>query len=284
MESLKKIKMSIIKKHSDYYGHQYAGMPSSMVAYRLARQTNKSSNNTLWLAILGLTSHFMEGRMDKETYDRLVGDLKVDVRKGNDSSKQVGTILEEVDYRFQLLRHWSLYESISYSPYMVMKMKLWNETGKNKLHEFLTRIGISLEDARQLYKFMSKDSQYKLKTEILTQAQKMELEDVMFDSFARHIDPTFLINSSDICCAVSAILETPEKDKATYDEIQDNRKQNFLTAYKFVESASIGEITERIEQYKNFTKVLITESISAIDKSIIPGPGFVAAIIKNDSK
>lgn len=45
----------------------------------------------------------------------------------------------------------------------------------------------------------------------------MQLEDVMFDSFVRHIDPTFVISSSDICCAVTAILEAPEKDKATYE-------------------------------------------------------------------
>lgn len=50
-----------------------------------------------------------------------------------------------MDFRFTLLRHWSLYNSMKYSPYMVVKMRLWDDFGINKMHDFITQIGISLE-------------------------------------------------------------------------------------------------------------------------------------------
>jgi hypothetical protein len=68
MDILKKKKMEILKKQSDYYGYQYSGLPSSTMAYLLAKQANKQNNNLLWLSIVGLTSHFIEGHINKEIY------------------------------------------------------------------------------------------------------------------------------------------------------------------------------------------------------------------------
>jgi hypothetical protein len=37
---------------------------------RLARDLNKISNDYLWLAMIGLTSLFLESKMSKETYNK----------------------------------------------------------------------------------------------------------------------------------------------------------------------------------------------------------------------
>jgi cell division control protein 45 len=47
-------------------------------------------------------------------------------------------------YQFTLLDHWSLYESMMHSNYLMMKFNLWEDRGRQRLHEFLQRIGISL--------------------------------------------------------------------------------------------------------------------------------------------
>lgn len=44
------------------------------------------------------------------------------------------------------------------SPYMVSKLALWEQVGVSKMHEFLNRLGLSLSECQQMYKFMMKDS------------------------------------------------------------------------------------------------------------------------------
>jgi cell division control protein 45 len=65
-------------------------------------------------------------------------------------------------YQFTLLDHWSLYESMMHSNYLMIKLNLWEDKGVNSLHRFLHMIGISLSEAKQLYKFMSVESMKKL--------------------------------------------------------------------------------------------------------------------------
>lgn len=48
-----------------------------------------------------------------------------------------------------LLRHWTLYNSIQNSPYMVSKLGLAKEPGQQELLKFFTRTGCPLEEAKQ---------------------------------------------------------------------------------------------------------------------------------------
>ena len=56
------------------------------------------------------------------------------------------------------MRHWSLYESILNSPYMIAGLSLWSQQGIKKLHELISLIGLSLDESKQLYKYMLKSS------------------------------------------------------------------------------------------------------------------------------
>ena len=78
------------------------------------------------------------------------------INKNNSETR--GSILREIDFRFVVMKHWTLYDSIKYSPYMVSKMKLWSEDGKKRLLDFITKVGVSQSQARQLNTFMSNAS------------------------------------------------------------------------------------------------------------------------------
>ena len=54
------------------------------------------------------------------------------------------SIKKKIDFQFPLMRQWSLYDSIMNSAYMIAKLNLWEQTGVNKLNEFLNLIGLSL--------------------------------------------------------------------------------------------------------------------------------------------
>ena len=46
------------------------------------------------------------------------------------NNKEEGTIQNENDFRFMLLRHWNLYDSMYFSSYVAPKFGVWWESGK----------------------------------------------------------------------------------------------------------------------------------------------------------
>lgn len=55
--------------------------------------------------------------------------LKFNTQSGNDKL----SIKKKLDFYFPLLRHWSLYDSILNSSYMVTNLRLWETLGLKKL-------------------------------------------------------------------------------------------------------------------------------------------------------
>jgi hypothetical protein len=45
-------------------------------------------------------------------------------------NQEVGNIMIEQELKLMLLRHWSLYESIQLSNYVVSRLELWREPGQ----------------------------------------------------------------------------------------------------------------------------------------------------------
>ena len=113
------------------------------------------------------------------------------------------------------MRQWSLYDSIMNSAYMIAKLNLWEQAGINKLNEFLNLIGLSLNESKQLYKYLSKESIDKLENDVLTCAQnpRFNLFEIAFQSFSRQVDYGIEFMASDYYYAISAILERPPNHK-----------------------------------------------------------------------
>lgn len=47
------------RREKEYYRGSYYGMPASYVLYFLSQQLNRSTNDMIWLAIVGLTDHYL---------------------------------------------------------------------------------------------------------------------------------------------------------------------------------------------------------------------------------
>ena len=169
---------------NEYYLATSYGAASSMVAYEIAKETSKDTNDLLWLAIVGLTSYYVSGDMDKTRYGQLFLAAQIEVSsKNSDEAKTMitgdtfdttipvsedGRISYKEDYRFMLYRHWNLYESMLYSDYVSTNMALWTAQGKKNLERLIAKVGIPLKSCRQKYAYMSE----KLKTRL-----ELRLED-----------------------------------------------------------------------------------------------------------
>lgn len=126
-EKLRKHKDIIEKKISSYYGRHFFSYPSSYSAYRMIRDLKKQNNDYLWYAIVGLTSMFLEQKITKEMMDHLSDVYRSDVARLNVQGikKQKGEISSKKGYQFTLMDHWSLFESMLNSNYLMIKLHLW---------------------------------------------------------------------------------------------------------------------------------------------------------------
>lgn len=58
------------------------------------------------------------------------------------------------ELKLMLLRHWTLFDSLCNSNYLVSKMELWKEHGQKELKRLLATLGVSLDQAKQKFQFM----------------------------------------------------------------------------------------------------------------------------------
>lgn len=125
----------------------YHASSSSSIVYEIANQLSKSNNDLLWLAITGVTAQYLYERIDTNKYIENIKIFREDtarfnIREDRSTQDEVGgEIVIGDEYRFMLLRHWSLYESMYYSSYVASTLSLWNDTENNKLHSFFALMG-----------------------------------------------------------------------------------------------------------------------------------------------
>ena len=98
--------------------------------------------------------------------------FKLDVLRfnGTQNRRERGDIAAKRAYHFPLLDHWSLYDSMLHSKYLTIKLGLWEDKGMTRLHELIHSLGISLQEAKQLFKYMPLDTQRKLDSSIFPAA------------------------------------------------------------------------------------------------------------------
>lgn len=126
----------------------------------MIKDLNKSNNNYLWYAIVGVTGMYIEQKIQKEQFDKISEFFQTDLAKFNkqEEKPEKNSLIKRLDFPFPLLRHWSLYDSIMNSGYMIGGLGLWDQNGVKKLQELISLIGLSLDESKQLYKYMMKKS------------------------------------------------------------------------------------------------------------------------------
>jgi cell division control protein 45 len=177
-----------------YSGGSFYCSPVAWVAYRLATQKRWNDNgDLLWLACIGLTDAYLHARIDMAGYASLSVDLKTCCQrifpnemvdrvdktvyaesltgKTQGSQTQVtlsdnGKVLAETDYRFFLLRHSSLFDSMMYSSYVASRLQVWTPQGKQRLQEMLAKMGFPLDECRQPFAFMNPHLKRKLRDKL----------------------------------------------------------------------------------------------------------------------
>ncbi|RMZ82647.1 hypothetical protein DV738_g1640, partial [Chaetothyriales sp. CBS 135597] len=230
--------------------------PISSLAYSLASDLGREDNDLLWLAIIGVTSLELNGQTytGLGTVQPALSDgphahhkswkatrsartyalLRDEVRRLNPVSSTVSpsgsplfsaatpgesTIRLSPDPRFVLLRHWSLYDSMLYSPYVAARLHVWNESGQKRLHKLLAKMGVSLTQCKQTYTHMDIGLKKSIREQLLKYAGVYGLDGVIpvgsgrasYEqegwSFVRTWGWKAQLNATDVGVVLGAILD-----------------------------------------------------------------------------
>ena len=146
------------------------------------------------------------------------------------ANRQVGHIRAEPELKFMLLRHWTLFDSINNSNYMVAKLGLWREPGKKELRDFFAHLGCSIDQAQQKFNFMDSDIKESLKGKITDLCERFNLDDIIMHSYVRQFDSKTQISASDIAYSISSLLEHPnitgQAKEVDPDNVDPNLQRN----------------------------------------------------------
>lgn len=216
-----------------YFQGSYQTFPTSAIVMKLVsgRVSSSAPVDVMWQGAIGLCSQYEEGHVPEEYYNEMCDSMKMVLQDHLESSQnagsytqqvdgdteivvpvaEAGNITEGLDYRFYLYRHWSLYDSMLNSPYIMQKLGTWRNQGELKLQEMLAKIGVPLEQAQQSYQFMTpalrRHANQQLELESTQQEFGLQSPEVAFRSFFRHVSFRSAVSTSDMVHAVGALLD-----------------------------------------------------------------------------
>ena len=254
-----------------YSSGSYYGSPAAYTAYTIASQLRfQEISDLLWLACVGVTDAYVHARLDVSGYSVLAMQLR-NICHGlfpNDEYSRVsntiysehllgtksnqltriafsgnGRILTEPDFRFFLLRHSSLYDSMVYSDYVSTRLQLSTAHGMLQLHEMFAKMGFSLEECRQPFAFMKSSLRRQLQSKLREYAEEYGLVNFEYTSFFRITGYQSLLSACDTSYAVTALLEcdTPAVTSLKNSGADDDERllEAFNIAYDTLNSNQI---------------------------------------------
>eukprot|EP00013_Stygamoeba_regulata_P017008 CAMPEP_0177673368 /NCGR_PEP_ID=MMETSP0447-20121125/25904_1 /TAXON_ID=0 /ORGANISM="Stygamoeba regulata, Strain BSH-02190019" /LENGTH=653 /DNA_ID=CAMNT_0019181231 /DNA_START=33 /DNA_END=1990 /DNA_ORIENTATION=+ len=211
-----------------YYAGDYCGPSSSGLMYLLAYQLSRNNETLLWHAVVGLTNQWTHHRIDYKRYEKEYNKYRAEVDRLYDmaddddefldaaSSRRKklrnGRILCELDYKFMLYRHWSLYDSMFHSRYVAARLRVWTYRGPQKLQELLAKMGLPLRSCKESWALMSSSIKQQLDEKLTHCGATYELPELQFPSFVRNFGYKMEVCAEDVVYAVTALLELNNHD------------------------------------------------------------------------
>ncbi|KAI0256730.1 CDC45-like protein [Lactifluus subvellereus] len=198
-----------------WYGQSAAG-----IVYILATALERVDNDLLWLAILGLTNQYIRCRTSRSEYEKYHTIYYDEVSRlnppppANDAHGLASLSADDMslrttdELRFELFRHWTLYDAMFHSSYVAGKLGIWKEQGRKRLTGLLAKMGFSIPQTQQLYAHMDMDLKRQLRDKLDAIAPEYGMVELTYPSFVRcygyHMQP---LSAADAVDALNALLD-----------------------------------------------------------------------------
>jgi cell division control protein 45 len=266
----------------EYYRASRHAQSTSVILYMIADQLNHSDKeDVLWMAVCGLTEHFIFGKLSKDMYreqmfcfqqhvnDRLLKKpTQTKFLDGFTAPKyNEGRIVTDDEYRFVLLRHWSLYDSMWHSQYVVSRLGLYfSDKGKLALDTLLSKVGLSPQLRKAPFTAIPTADQKSLKAKLAQYGRSFGLKDFTYRSFFKYQGYGFSLSAADVVHCVNALLEQPA-------ESAGESRSHFWNAYDALQSDSMFDVKDGIELAKIQQEALVRQATILLLKNALVNTG-----------
>jgi len=222
---------TLIQQHRKYYERASFAPPIACLLFEMARRLSHETNNMLWWAILGLTDQFLLERISPDSYANqvtilyaVVNQLNDDAaaasarlslaeRQANDELIQItkrGHISFSQELKLNLLRHWTVYDSMYHSREIAAALQTWSAKGESDLKIILAKMGIPLTEAKRPYAVLDEEFKSALMRGIdsYSSVEGLKvLESLKYESFVRQHAASFVTSAADAVLGLNAILD-----------------------------------------------------------------------------
>ncbi|XP_046645795.1 cell division control protein 45 homolog [Daphnia pulicaria] len=239
----------------NYMQFSFYSSSTALLMFELAWKLSRDSNDLLWWAIIGVNEQQLLGKVESKTSVLDNGKLQSHMirlahlsQHGGESTgtKDALYITHEKDLNLSMYRHWSLLESLKYSPQTASHFQLWTLKGEKKLNEFLAGLGLPLSQCRQKFNSMDIELRNDLRAIFQKKVEKYDLEDLVEYSFNSQYGFRPKNSASDYVYALIALLDSAEKDKdpadAFHDALECLSNSKMDAVYKGIELAKLQQM------------------------------------------
>jgi len=303
-------KRECYQKMVEYYkqGSSYGSSVAHML-FNLADELAKASNDHLWAAILGITYQSLLELRPESAYERDWEDLREACLRANPAREGAaadgaapamnrdGLIRPEEEFRFMLMRHWTLFNSMFHSRYIASRLGVWREKGKRLLETFLVKMGVPLHQCTRDYSSMDMDFKESLPGRLARHAADFGIEECLFNSFVRDFGYILRLSASDAVYALMALVEAPSAESTSSAlqlaelNVEPDAKQkeqlwvrNFYLAFDALDSSSTDKLRLGIRLAMKQQQVILHEASTIIShRQVRSGRRFRYVVLKHSA-
>lgn len=193
----------------------------------------------MWrLGVVGLTDQWVHQRINGKDYEDQVRFYTSEINRLVEESSSEKISLEK-EYRFVLMRYWTLYDSLYHSAYVASRLSTWKPDGQKQLELLLAKMGISIQQSKQTFTAMNFEVKQNLYLNIKKHGPKFGLKDICFPSFIKQEEFKLDQSAVDTVYALSSLLEigiSTQDNKfdweknfwEAYDALNPGKKDNLL--------------------------------------------------------
>lgn len=286
-------RMKLKQSNEDYYRSTYCGLNSSWFLYQMATKINKDDNLMLWCGIVGLTKMFLYQEMDREEYNERIEDFQTYVLRRNnpfvekqDEEGGITTKRKKDHIQFSnelqliMLHHWTIYDSMFYSPIVAAKLNLWSENGRELIDYLLARMALPMKEAKQDWATV----ELKLKKEFYERFKKHAIEtfgdDILYGSFTKQHGDHENLRAADMVFSLSALLEDEKslREVEIEDDVYRIVENNFKASMDALDSDNTSQLAKGFWYAKNLQQTIADKALEIIHKRRISSVGFFRCV------
>eukprot|EP00996_Jenningsia_fusiforme_P005022 NODE_591_length_2070_cov_12.510638_g545_i0.p1 GENE.NODE_591_length_2070_cov_12.510638_g545_i0~~NODE_591_length_2070_cov_12.510638_g545_i0.p1 ORF type:complete len:581 (+),score=96.49 NODE_591_length_2070_cov_12.510638_g545_i0:120-1862(+) len=267
----------------DYYRRFKYTQSSSVLLYQLADQLGRAQHNDaiLWMAIVGLTDHYVFRKIARDTYREQLFSFqhrvnarlltKPQSRQPNDglSGRQFdeSRIIASNELCLFLLHFWSLVESMRHTQYVVGKLQLCGtEKGDLNLTTLMSKVGASPDLRMATFHAIDPERQEELKERLQRFGRLYGMKDLAFRSFVKHQGFGFKVSAADMVHISSSLLNAPYETECEF-------RDRFWAAYNALESKDAADIKDGLLWAKEQQTVIVRQATLLFAKNALVNTG-----------